>query len=76
MSDQTGKPVQKWAYRTISIAAEFNGAFARSHIDFQLLNEELNRLGEQGWELVSVMDTNLVQGQTRDVVAFLKRPID
>lgn len=67
---------QKWAYRTVSIEAEFKGVFAKSKIDFEMLNEELNRLGEQGWELVSVVDTNLLKGETRDIVAFLKRPID
>lgn len=36
---------------------------------------ELNRLGWDGWELVSVFDTNQVQGGTRYVVAVFKRPL-
>jgi hypothetical protein len=32
-------------------------------------------LGEEGWELVNVFDTNFTQGGTRDVVAVLKRPM-
>ena len=38
-------------------------------------NFEMNRLGWDNWELVSVFDTNKVQGGTRHVVAVLKRPL-
>jgi hypothetical protein len=41
----------------------------------QKFNHELNRLGWEGWELVSVFDTNRMNGGTRFVVAVLKRPL-
>ena len=39
------------------------------------MNLELNQFGAQGWELVSVFDTNKLQGGTLEVVAILKRPL-
>lgn len=38
-------------------------------------NFEVNRLGWENWELVSVFDTNMTQGGTRNVVAVFKRPL-
>ncbi|HEX2998918.1 MAG TPA: DUF4177 domain-containing protein [Armatimonadota bacterium] len=32
-------------------------------------------MGREGWELVSVFDTNMSQGATRYVVAVLKKPV-
>jgi hypothetical protein len=34
----------------------------------------MNRLGSQGWELVSAFDTSRGGGGTRDVIAVFKRP--
>jgi hypothetical protein len=33
------------------------------------------KVGQQGWELMSVFDTNKAGGKTRDVFAVFKRPI-
>ena len=38
-------------------------------------NFEISRLGWDGWELVSVFDTNGIDGSTRYVVAVFKRPL-
>jgi hypothetical protein len=35
---------------------------------------EFNRLGRDGWELVSIFDTNSGHGQSRWIVATFKRP--
>jgi hypothetical protein len=43
-------------------------------LDGEAFNNKLNELGGQGWELVSVFDTNMGHGTTRDVVAVFKRP--
>jgi len=43
-------------------------------IDAQALTDRLNKLGGEGWELVSVFGTNMLDGKTRDVFATLKRP--
>lgn len=64
----------KWEYRTVVF--EVSGWFIGGKLDGQAFNNRLNQLGEQGWELVSVFDTNFTQGGTRDVIAVLKRPIE
>lgn len=55
---------------------EVSGWFIGGKLDGQRFNDRLNELGEEGWELVSVFDTNCTQGGTRDVVAVLKRPVE
>ena len=65
--------MMKWEYMTLVLAAK--GFWLGGSIDGEKLNERLNELGEEGWELVSMFDTNMAQGQTRDVFAVLKRPL-
>ncbi|MPN42032.1 hypothetical protein SDC9_189588 [bioreactor metagenome] len=48
--------------------------FLGGKIDGNLFNDHLNKLGEEGWELISTFDTNFAHGGTRDVVAVFKRP--
>jgi hypothetical protein len=62
----------KWEYSTVMFEAS---GWLGGKLDGQKFNERLNGLGEEGWELVSVFDTNYGQGATRDVVAVFKRPI-
>ncbi len=61
----------KWEYRTVVF--EVSGWFIGGKLDGQRFNDRLNQLGEEGWELVSVFDTNFPQGGTRDVVTVMKR---
>ena len=63
----------KWEYSTVMFEA--SRWFLGGKLDGQQFNHRLNRLGEEGWELVNVFDTNCTQGGTRDVVAVLKRPL-
>jgi len=64
-----------WEYHTVLF--DFSGdAFSTGG----LFNSEnftfaLNRLGWEGWELVSVSDTNRVKGSTKFVVAVFKRAL-
>ena len=62
----------KWEYMLLTLAAKT--WFLGGAIDAQKLTDRLNELGADGWELVSTFDTNMLNGQTRDVVAVLKRP--
>ena len=64
--------MMKWEYMTLMLQA--TGFMLGGKIDADQLTERLNKLGSEGWELVSVFDTNMLDGQTRDVFAFLKRP--
>ncbi len=63
----------KWEYYTLSIPA--TGFFVGGKVDLNKLTENLNQLGHAGWELVSVFDTAMAQGMTRDVIAVMKRPL-
>lgn len=59
-----------WQYTTISMEAY---GWMGGKIDGDQLTNRLNELGAQGWELVSIFDTNMSEGRTRDVFAVLKR---
>jgi hypothetical protein len=61
----------RFEYLTLKIAT--TGWFAGGDLDGDALNGKLNELGAEGWELVSVFDTNMMHGRTRDVIAILKR---
>ncbi len=60
-----------WQYTTISMEAY---GWRGGKIDSDQLTSRLNQLGAEGWELVSIFDTNMSEGRTRDVFAVLKRP--
>ncbi|MGD9159854.1 MAG: DUF4177 domain-containing protein [Desulfobacteraceae bacterium] len=60
----------KWEYKTIKLATT---GFGGGKLDEIRLDEYMNQLGEQGWELVSAFDTNQAYGSTRDVVVVFKR---
>ena len=64
----------RWEYTTLGLGA---GGYLTGggQIDLQALTDRLNALGDDGWELVSVFDTSRTSGQTRVVVAVLKRPV-
>ncbi len=64
--------LMKWEYTTVMFEAQ--GWFLGGKLNGQTFTDRLNTLGQQGWELVSVFDTNMWEGQTRDVIAVLKRP--
>jgi len=63
----------KWEHKTIKLEAK---GFMSEKLDLTDFDSFLNDLGNDEWELVSGFDTNLVYGQTRDVVAIFKRPIN
>ena len=65
--------MMKWEYMTLMLPA--TGFILGGNIDAQKLTDRLNDLGQQGWELINVFDTNMLEGQTRDVFAVLKRPL-
>lgn len=65
-----------WEYNTQEF--DFTGERLISQgglFNSEKFNFELNRLGWDGWELVSAFDTNSANGGTRHVVAVLKRPL-
>jgi hypothetical protein len=38
-----------------------------------LFDDELNKMGEQGWELVSCFSINAGQGYSKEAIAVFKR---
>jgi hypothetical protein len=62
----------KWEYMSVMFSTA--GFFVSGQLDGQAFTDRLNDLGAEGWELVSVFDTNNY-GNTLEVVAVLKRPL-
>ena len=59
-----------WEYMTLMLGAT---GFFGGNVSGDELTAKLNELGAEGWELVTAFDTNMAHGQTRDVIAVLKR---
>ena len=59
----------KWEYKTIKLSTT---GFIGGKLDETKLDDHMNQLGEQGWELVSAFST-MGNSSTRDVVAVFKR---
>lgn len=62
--------MKKFEYRILDVAA---GGFWTNTIDAQALTDKLNELGDEGWEVVSSVDMNRHQGQTKGILIMLKR---
>lgn len=62
----------RWQYHMLTVDVY---RFARGpHVDARQISGNLNQLGGEGWELVSMIDVNAGQGETCDLVAVFKRP--
>ena len=65
-----------WEYQTIVFDFTSEAIISQGGLfNAEKFNHELQRLGWEGWELVSIFDTNRVQGGTRYVVAVFKRAL-
>lgn len=62
----------KWEYKTIKVDSE---GFAGGKFDRDKFEQLMNELGQQGWELVNVFDTNQAYGASRYIVGIFKRPL-
>lgn len=61
-----------WEYKTLKLSTDF-GFFSGTDFDTSELAEQLNVLGADGWELVSIFDIEKVKGGSKFVVAVMKR---
>lgn len=59
-----------WEYKTIKL--ETHGIIG-GILETEEFTNNLNRLGDQGWELVSCFTTNAGNGYSREAVAVFKR---
>ncbi len=62
--------MQKWEYKTVKFKTK---GFGGGILDSEKYNEQLNKLGDDGWELISSFTTNQMEGITREVIAVLKK---
>lgn len=66
--------MQKWEYATLRISA--TGILTGGgQVDTDALGTALTRAGSEGWEVCGVIETNKFEGQTRDVIILMKRPL-
>jgi hypothetical protein len=62
--------LQRWEYRTLPLEVE---GWINPSVDPARADAELNALGHEGWELVSVLDLNRGHGRTSSLLAVFKR---
>ncbi len=62
--------MKKFEYKTFQAKEE---GFWGSTLNTEKIELYLNRLGSEGWELVSVLETNHGHGSTNQIVFLLKR---
>ena len=63
----------KWEYKTIKIESK---GFSGGLFDQDTFERMMNELGQQGWELVNVFDTNQAYGASRYIIGIFKRPLE
>jgi hypothetical protein len=54
---------QKWEYKSIQLTKGFMGNILNTDV----IDDQLNLLGEQGWELVNCFSVSHVPGESREV---------
>ena len=60
----------KWEYKTVKFKTS---GLMGGKLDDTKLNNEMNQLGIQGWELVSSFSTSQSFGESRDIVLIFKK---
>jgi hypothetical protein len=65
--------MDKWDYKTVKFIPK---GFLGGKLDSEEFNNQLTKLGHDGWELISCFDVNQHEGVSREVVAVFKRKIE
>lgn len=67
----------KWEYKTLKIEPDngWSELLTGGAVNAEAADAQMNRLGQEGWELVSALDTNEQEGRTRFVLLVFKRPL-
>ena len=66
----------KWEYKTIAFELSGGQWTVGGKPDTAAIDASLNKMGAEGWELLSVMDTNQGGGATRFMVYTFKREVE
>jgi hypothetical protein len=67
--------MQKWEYKAITVKAAVKGLSTR-FVDIDSLTSELNSFGLEGWEIISMVAINGINGITDTVDVLLKRKVE
>lgn len=62
--------MDQWEYKTLKYKT---GGFLGGKVNEEEFEDLLNSYGIDGWELISCFDTSVHQGQSRDIIAVMKR---
>ena len=65
--------MKQYEYHTLKIAA--GGVMVGGKFDVSQINQTLNNMGMQGWELVNTFAAAAAYGHTRDVICIFKREV-
>lgn len=64
--------MKKFEYKTLKTREK---GFWSNKVDTDELGLYLNKLGFEGWELVSSVETNTYQGGTNEIILIFKREL-
>ncbi len=64
----------KWKYKTIKFAPK--GWFTGGRVDERQLDDLMNELGQDGWELVSGFNVTQAYGSSKSIVFIFKKIVE
>ncbi|WP_391572187.1 DUF4177 domain-containing protein [Cohnella sp.] len=63
----------KWEYKSLEFSIEPRKGFLGVYkLNLSKFDEEMNQIGEEGWELVNTLTTSDGRGTTTQIVVFQK----
>lgn len=67
------EPMKKYEYKTLEVIVKGK---IKSYIDFDGYSENLNKLGQEGWELVNTFPLAYASGASYSIISVLKREVN
>lgn len=64
-----------WEYKTVVIGQKSSFWGSSNFQDSGIIENQLNLLGQQGWELISTVPNSEELGQTNKILFVFKRPL-
>ena len=71
----TNRNMRKFEYKTIKFDLRGGLFSGGGKVDTENVQNQLNELGNEGWELINTIDTAHFKGASRDLVMILKREL-
>ena len=60
----------QWEYKSVKVPVQ---SWMGSDVNTIALDDEFNRLGERGWEMIAAVELSAQGGASREIVAVFKR---